>query len=47
LVELSEEYAFTGCLVPGYPELDVKSEDFWMRYWRVFEYLRGGDVAGE
>jgi REP element-mobilizing transposase RayT len=34
------EYPFTGCLVPGYPELNVGQGDFWKRFWRIHAYLR-------
>ena len=32
-------YAYTGCLVPGYPELRIWQEDFWDRFWRICVYL--------
>ena len=34
------DYEYTGCLIPGYPELSVWQEDFWMRFWRTYSYLR-------
>lgn len=34
------EYPFTGCLVPGYPELNIWQADFWKRFWRTYVYLR-------
>jgi len=33
-------YAFTGCLVPGYPELKPFEEDFWARFDRIVSHLR-------
>ncbi len=33
------EYKFTGCLVPGYPELMLWDNDFWLRFWRCCSYL--------
>ncbi len=33
-------YPYTGCMIPGYPELDVRAEDFWQRFWRVYQYVR-------
>ncbi len=42
------EYKFTGCLVPGYPELALWSADFWTRFWRTYSYLRKeGLVRGD
>ena len=43
LVEKWEElpnYPFAGCLVPGYPELDVWDEDFWETFWKLYWQLR-------
>jgi putative transposase len=34
------EYPFTGCLVPGYPELRPWQSDYWERFWRTYGYLR-------
>lgn len=34
------EYPFTGCLMPGYPELKLWEEDYWDRFWRIYSYLR-------
>lgn len=33
------EYKFTGCLIPGYPELDLWQPDFWTRFWRTYSFL--------
>ncbi len=33
------EYSYTGCLVPGYPELKIWDDDFWTRFWRIYAYL--------
>jgi REP element-mobilizing transposase RayT len=32
-------YAYTGCLVPGYPELQIWADDFWTRFWRIYDFL--------
>ncbi|MEY4814596.1 MAG: hypothetical protein RLZZ162_1669 [Verrucomicrobiota bacterium] len=34
-----QDYAYLGCCVPGYPELDVRAADYWERFWRVHNYL--------
>jgi len=34
------DYKYTGCLVPGYPELNVWQDDYWDRFWRTYSYLR-------
>jgi len=34
------EYRFTGCLIPGYPELTLWQDDYWDRFWRTYSYFR-------
>ena len=34
------DYAYTGCMLPGYPELDIRTEDYWLRFWRIYAYGR-------
>jgi REP element-mobilizing transposase RayT len=34
------EYKYTGCLIPGYPELEMWQADFWPRFWRTYSFLR-------
>ena len=33
------EYPYSGCIVPGYPELKPFAADFWPRFWRAYSYL--------
>jgi REP element-mobilizing transposase RayT len=33
-------YPYTGCLVPGYPELKLWQAGFWERFWRSYSFLR-------
>ena len=42
LVKIGEfaKYAFTGCLVPGYPELKAFAADHWDRFDRIVSRLR-------
>ena len=41
IVEADEfrAYKFSGCLIPGYPELNLWQPDFWERFWRIYSYL--------
>ena len=40
-------YPYSGCLVPGYPELKPFAPDFWTRFDRSVSYLRkNGPVVG-
>ena len=32
-------YKYSGCIVPGYPELKLFTPDFWTRFWRAYSYL--------
>ena len=33
-------YPYTGCLVPGYPELSLWQDGFWDHFWRIYDSLR-------
>ena len=33
------DYKFSGCIVPGYPELKPFASDFWTRFWRAYSYI--------
>ena len=33
-------YRYSGCLIPGYPELRPFASDYWERFWRSLSYLR-------
>ena len=35
LVEHRSEWAFSGCILPGYPELSLSMIDYWQRYWKI------------
>ncbi len=32
-------YGYTGCLVPGYPDLSPWQDDYWDRFWRLYGRL--------
>jgi REP element-mobilizing transposase RayT len=34
------DYKYSGCLVPGYPELSLWQQDFWPRFWKAYSFLR-------
>ena len=34
------EYRFTGCIVPGYPELRPFAEDYWEQFDRIISFIR-------
>ena len=33
------QYAYTSCLVPGYPELKPFEEEYWDRFWLIYSHL--------
>jgi len=35
LVKQAQDWAHTGAVIPGYPELKLWLPDFWPRYWRL------------
>ena len=32
-------YPYSGCLVPGYPELKPFETGYWERFWRIYSHL--------
>lgn len=39
LCPTAADYAYAGCCVPGYPELNIHADDYWMRFWRLHRHL--------
>jgi REP element-mobilizing transposase RayT len=39
LVVRWRDYPYVGCCVPGYPDLDVRREDYWELFWRIYNRL--------
>ena len=35
-VESPNDWEYTGCVIPGYPEVTFRSEDFLERFWRIY-----------
>jgi putative transposase len=35
-----KDYCFTGCLIPGYPQLRPFEPDFWNEFGRVISFIR-------
>jgi putative transposase len=36
LVQSAAHWPYTGCVVPGYPELHPLADDFWAKFWRFY-----------
>ena len=43
LVEEWKNYAFVGAVVPGYPDLDPRDEDFWERFRKIYAKRTEGE----
>lgn len=41
------QYPFTGCLVPGFPDLKLWESDSWTRFWRCYSHLHKTRLFGE
>ena len=39
------DYRYTGCLVPGYPDLSPWQDDYWERFWRLYQRLRADGLV--
>jgi REP element-mobilizing transposase RayT len=39
-VKQSEEWKFSGAVVPGYPTLHPLQEDFWPKFWKLYMQVK-------
>ena len=46
IVKEPSAWSFRGAIVPGYPKLDPLNDDFWPKFWKLFQQTRQPD-AGE
>ncbi|HEX7631264.1 MAG TPA: hypothetical protein VF388_03955 [Lacunisphaera sp.] len=47
LANMAEEWRYTGCVVPGYPELHPLSGSFWDMFWRFYRAATAQGVVGK
>ena len=40
LAESSSSWPFTGCIVPGYPDLNPLDTNYWDRFWKIHNALK-------
>ncbi len=45
LMATSDTGPFTGCILPGYPELNPVGDDFWPKFWRIYAKWRQPDAG--
>lgn len=46
LAGTAAEYAYSGCVVAGYPSLSPGEGDYWDKFWRIYYRLRGENEVG-
>lgn len=39
------DYPYSGCVIPGYPELTLWQKDYWERFWRIYAHMRENGVS--
>jgi putative transposase len=47
LVKSANEWTYSGCVVPGYPDLQPFQENFWGVFWRIYWRKRGEEKRVE
>ena len=45
LATTPESWAYTGCILTGYPELYPLAKDYWPKFWRIFGEQRQPDAG--
>lgn len=43
-VDSYRRYPFTGCLVPGYPDMSPWQDNYWELFWRIYSNLRSNGL---
>ena len=45
LVAGPQDWAFTGCVVSGYPKLNPTDEGYWLKFWKIYTKQRHPDAG--
>ena len=45
LVAEPESWPFTGCIVPGYPKLNLFEDGHWSKFWKLYTQMRRPDAG--
>jgi len=45
LVKQEQAWPYTGCVVPGYPNLHPLAEDYWPTFWKLHGQMRSADAG--
>ena len=45
LVTALGAWPYTGCVVAGIPKLDPRTEDYWEKFWKLYDRMRQPDAA--
>ena len=46
LVQTSNEWIYSGSMIPGYPRMHILEEGFWPKFWKIYSQARMAN-AGE
>ena len=45
LVTGTEDWVYRGSIVPGYPTLQPRQEDFWPKFWKIYRTAKSADAG--
>jgi hypothetical protein len=45
LVKHPNDRLFSGAVIPGYPTLNLVQEDFWAKFWRIYNQSKHEDAG--
>jgi hypothetical protein len=45
LITEAERWPFCGAILPGYPKLHPLDDDFWPKFWKLFQQMRQPDAG--
>jgi putative transposase len=45
LVAEPQDWPFTGCIVPGYPKLNLLEDSYWPKFWKLYTQMREPDAG--
>ena len=45
LLKHSDEWPFSGVVVPGYPTLHPLQDDFWPKFWKLYNASKSPDAG--
>jgi putative transposase len=46
LAQFWSDYAFSGAMLVGYPNLDARHPDYWEKFWKIYQSLAEAERSG-